>query len=201
MKCQALLAIALLLTITISGFGKSLSEEKRRLQVLRRETMKSMHLNELDQAYLDAYSLLSGDNQCSRFFAGSGSRTVLDELMIRLRVRLLTDTGIGIRMSGTYTVVEPQEGRAYRLFRQAEINSEGAFFKSRTLFERRLPGLGKFAPNTREVRVLMLLHELAHLIKGADGGWLIPNDGTDAQLSRANTLTIESKCEEHIRAL
>jgi DNA-binding protein Fis len=203
MKCQALLAIALLLAITISGFGNSLSEEKQRshLQMLRSETVKTMQLTTIDQAYLDTYSLLSGDNQCSRFFAGSGSRLVLDELVIRFRVRVLSDSGIGIRMSGTFTnLVEPQEGIAYRLFKQAEINRDGAFYKS-NFYERLIPGMGKFPPNTREVRVLMLLHELAHLIKGSDGRWLIPNDGSDAQLSRSNTLTIESKCEEHIRAL
>ena len=201
MKCQALLAIALLLAITISGFGKSLSEEKQRLQMLRTETVKIMQLTAIDQAYLDTYSLLSDDNQCSRFFAGSGSRLVLDELVIRLRVRVLSDSGIGIRMTGTFTnLIEPQEGIAYRLFKQAEINRDGAFYKS-NFYERLIPGMGKFPPNTRGVRVLMLLHELAHLIKGSDGRWLIPNDGSDAQLSRSNTLTIESKCEEHIRAL
>jgi hypothetical protein len=205
MKCQALLAIVLLLVITTSGFGKSLSKEEQRghFQMLRTETVKNMHLTPLDRAYLDTYSLLSGDNHCSRFFAGSGSRLVLDELVIRLRVRVINDSGIGIRMSGTFTnLVEPQQGIAYRLFEQAEINSQGAFYKSFAFPDDRLiPDIGRFPPDTREARVLMLLHELAHLIKGTDGRWLIPDDGGDAQLSRSNTLTIESKCGEHIRAL
>ena len=205
MKRQALLAIALLLAITISGFGKSLSEEKQRghLQMLRTETVKNMHLTPLDRAYLDTYSLLSGDNPCSRFFAGAGSRLILDELVIRLRVRVISDSGIGIRMSGSFTnLVEPQEGIAYRLFEQAEINSIGAFYRAKTFpAEPFVPNMGSFRPNTREARVLMLLHELAHLIKGTDGRWLIPDDGNDAQLSRSNTLTVESKCEQQIRAL
>jgi hypothetical protein len=86
------------------------------------------------------------------------------------------------------------------LFKQAEINSFGAFYRSKTFpAEPFVPNMGSFRPNTREVRVLILLHELAHLIKGSDGRWLIPDDGTDAQLSRANTLTIESKCGQQIR--
>ena len=37
-----------------------------------------------------------------------------------------------------------------------------------------VPGVGAFQPNTREARTLILLHELAHLIRGKDGRWLIP---------------------------
>jgi hypothetical protein len=205
MKYQALLAIALLLVITTSGFGKSLSQEKQRghLQMLRTEAFKNMRLTPLDQAYLDTYSLLSGDNQCSRFFAGRGSRLILDEFVIRLRVRVISESGVGIRMSGTFAnLVEHREGIVYRLFEQAEINSHGAFYKSFNLSDARLiPDIGRFPPDTREARVLMLLHELAHLIKGTDGRWLIPDDGSDAQLSSINTQTVECKCGENIRAL
>jgi hypothetical protein len=203
MKC--LLALALLLSTTISGFGKSLSEEKQhsRLHALRTEEVKNMHLTLLDRAYLDAYVVLSDDSQCSQFFAGSGSLQVLDELVIRLRIRLMTDSSIGIRMSGTFTnLVDLQEGIAYRLFEQADINSSGAFYKSKTHPEEPfVPNMGSFRPNTRRVRVLILLHELAHLIRGRRGVWLIPDDGCNTELSRKNTLTIESKCGEQIRAL
>ncbi len=76
MKCQPLLAIALLLTTSMSGFGNPLSEQKQRsrLQALRTEDVKNMHLTPLDRAYLDTYAMLSSHNQCSQFFAGSGSR-------------------------------------------------------------------------------------------------------------------------------
>src|SRR6267143_187359 len=194
MKCQPLLAMALLLTTAMPGLGKFISEEKQRsrLQALRTEDVKNMHLTPLDRAYLDTYAMLSGHNQCSQFL-GSGSRQVLDELVIRLRIRLMTDSRIGIRMSGTFTsLVEPQEGISYRLFDQEEINSIGAFYRSKTFPSQPLvPNMGSFGPNTREARVLILLHELAHLIKGRDGRWLIPDDGSDAQLSRSNTLTVE----------
>jgi hypothetical protein len=200
-----MLAIGLLLATATSGFGNSLTEEKQRsrLQALRTEDVKNMHLTPLDRAYLDTYALLGDHSKCSQFFAGSGSRQVLDEFVIRLRIRLLSDNRIGIRMSGTFTsFVEPQEGISYRLFQRAEINSVGAFYRSKVFpDELWVPNMGSFQPNTREARVLILLHELAHLIKGRDGKWLIPADGSDAQLSRSNTGIVESKCGQQIRAL
>jgi hypothetical protein len=205
MKCWPLLAIALLAAISTSGLGKSLSEESKRgrLQTLRTADVKTMHLTLLEHAYLDAYVVLSGENQCQQFFGGSGSRQVLDEFVIRLKTLTMSDSRIGIRMSGTFTIqTEPQEGLSFRLFEQANINSRGAFFRAKTFpAEPLVPNVGSFAPNTREARVLILLHELAHLIKGNDGAWLIPDDGNSPQLSRLNTLTVESKCGQQIRGL
>ena len=205
MKCQPLLATALLLATTFSGLANPLSGERQRsrFQALRTVDFKNMHLTPLDRAYLDTYTLLGGHNQCSQFFAGSGSRQIMDELVARLRTRAMSDNRISIRMYGTFTnLVEPQEGISYRLFAEAEINSIGAFYRSKVFpAEPMVPNMGSFRPNTREARVLILLHELAHLIKGRDGTWLIPDDGNDAQLSRSNTLTVESKCGQQIRAL
>lgn len=106
-------------------------------------------------------------------------------------------------MSGTFTsLVEPHEGIAYRLFEQSEINSLGAFYRAKTFpSEPSVPNMGSFPPNTREARVIILLHELAHLIKDEHGAWLIPDDGDRPQISRRNTLTIESRCGQQIRAL
>src|SRR5258707_1268972 len=134
MKCQPLLATALLLATTFSGLINPLSEEKQRsrLQALRTADFKSMHLTPLDRAYLDTYTLLGGHNQCGQFFGGGGSRQILDELVVRLRTRSMSDSRIGIRMYGTFTsLVEPQEGISYRLFAEAEINSIGAFYRSK----------------------------------------------------------------------
>jgi hypothetical protein len=46
--------------------------------------------------------------------------------------------------------------------------------------------------------VLMLLHELAHLVKGQNGSWLIPDDGNSPALSAQNTALIESQCKVQI---
>jgi hypothetical protein len=204
MKSSPLLAIALLLAIATSGLGKSLSEESKRgrLQTLRKADVKTMHLTPLEHAYLDSYTVLSGDNQCKQFF-GIGSGQVLDAFVIRLQIRTMSDSRIGIRMSGAFTIqTEPHEGLSFRLFEQADINSRGAFLRAKTFpAEPLVPNVGSFPPNTREARVLLLLHELAHLIKGNDGAWLIPDDGNSPQLSHLNTLTVESKCGQQIRGL
>jgi hypothetical protein len=157
----------------------------------------------LERAYLDAFEILDGDNQCGRFFGGRGARLVLDELIIRLRNQVIPDVRIGIRMSGPFTtMIEPQEGIAYRLFTRADLNSLGAFYRSKTFpSDPFVPNIGSFQPNTRAARTLILLHELAHMIKGNNGTWLIPDDANNPQVSRLNTLKIESKCGQQIRAL
>jgi hypothetical protein len=78
MQSQPLLAIALLLATTTSGIAKSLSEEdqRNRLRALRTTDIKKIHPTLLQRAYLDTYWMLEGDNLCSRFFGGTGSRLV-----------------------------------------------------------------------------------------------------------------------------
>jgi hypothetical protein len=126
-----------------------------------------------------------------------------EKVIIRLRDQVIPDARIGIRMSGIFTnLVEPQEGIAYRLFQRADLNSLGAFYKAKTFpSEPFIPNMGSFQPNTREARALILLHELAHMIKDQNGAWLIPDDGNSTQVSRLNTLKIESQCGQQIRAL
>lgn len=205
MKSRLLLAIALLFATTISGLGKALSEEKQRnrLQTLRTTENKNIHPTPLEQAYLDTYRMLGGDNQCGRFFGGIGSSLVLEELIIRLRNQVIPDARIGIRMWGTFTMmVEPKGGIAYRLFERSDLNSFGAFYKARAFpSDPYVPKMGSFLPNTREARALILLHELAHMIMGQNGTWLIPDDGDNPQLSRLNTLAVEEKCGREIRSL
>jgi len=205
MKSRLLLAIALLLTATVPGLGKTPSEEKHRnrLQALRTAEDKNIHPTPLEQAYLDTYGMLGRDNQCSRFFGGSGSSLVLEELVIRLRDQVIPDDRIGIQMWGTFTVmVEPNRGTAYRLFERSDLNTFGAFYKAKAFpSDRQIPNMGSFLPNTREARALILLHELAHMIVGQSGTWLVPDDGHNPQLSRLNTFAVEEKCGGEIRSL
>ncbi|SRR6266542_2712638 len=205
MKRQALIAIAMLLATSITGFGNSLSEEQRRtrLQVLRTGDIRNISLTPLDRAYLDARTLLDHDSPCSQFYGGSKSEQVLDELAVRLRTASINDSKIGIKMSGSFTwFVDSESGISYRLFEEAQINSIGPFYRSKVFpAEPFVPNVGSFQPNTRQARILILLHELAHLIKGPNGMWLIPDDGDNPRLSHQNTLTVESRCGEQIRAL
>ena len=203
---QPLLAIALLLATSLTTLGSPLfeDEQRNRLKALRTRSVERIHLTPLDRAYLDAYELLGFDRQCGQFFGGNTARQILDEFVIRLRTRRLNNSLIGLQMSGTFTItlVEPNEGVSYRLFERVEINSIGAFYRSKVSpADAFVPNVGSFRPNSREARALMLLHELAHLIRGRDGKWLIPDDGDSAALSSLNTLTLETRCGQQLRAL
>lgn len=153
-------------------------------------------------AYDDTVNILSNANDCSDFFGGpSRSVAVFNELFSRVERDFLTPS-IGIAMSGATTnVVSMSTGRKHRLFDKVTINRNGPFYRRR-LWETQptAPGVGSYQPNTREARVLMLLHELGHAVE-ENGKWLLPDDGRDADLSRSNTRRIEDVCKRQIRSL
>jgi hypothetical protein len=158
----------------------------------------------LEQAFRDAISILSRSNSCSRYYGDPKTAAeVLRLLVIQFELHLLRDSRTGIEMSGNFTYFDQTEKHGgYRLFAAATINTRGPFLKARVFpAEPYVPPVGSFLPNTREARVLMLLHELAHLMKGQNGGWLIPDDGNAPALSKQNTAIIESKCKAQILSL
>jgi hypothetical protein len=156
----------------------------------------------LDQAYLDAASILGNDNPCSRFFGGVNSEGVLGRLATQLREGMLGDSRVGIRMSGPFTFHSRPEEISYRLFAEAVINTAGPFYKAKAFpADPRIPNVGSFRPNTNGARVLMLLHELAHLLEGPDRGWLIPDDAHDTSQNARNTALVESMCRRQILSL
>lgn len=157
---------------------------------------------ELEQAYLDSFSILKNENKCSEFYGGSSAIAALNKLTKQIRPTHL-DRHTGIRMTGQSTIiVSALTGFTFRLFEKAEINLEGPFYRARTAFGRdRLPQIGPFDPNTREARATTVLHELGHLIRGRDGRWLLPNDGDSFGESEANTQRVLEVCGEEIRAL
>jgi hypothetical protein len=160
------------------------------------------HLSALDQAYLDAFSILKQDNTCSRFYGGPQVIQVLNELKNQLTTTNL-HSGIAVRMSGTTTSFFSMKYRlSYRLFDKAELNLRGAFYKGNTFHhDQTVPAIGIFAPNSREARVTILLHELGHLVSKSPNSWLLPNDGNDALLSNKNTERIIGVCGAQIRQL
>jgi hypothetical protein len=158
----------------------------------------------LNQAYRDAFNILQQDNSCSRYFGGSNAaEEVIVQLVAQLQNERMQDNTVGIRMSGGFVTFDKSEnGFSYRLFAQAKINTIGPFYKSKTFVQEAfVPGVGSFMPNTREVRVLILLHELAHLLMAPDGRWLIPDDGNNPKQSALNTALIETKCKDQVRLL
>ncbi len=154
-------------------------------------------------SYYDTLSILIDNNRCSNFYGGSASAVdVFNRLFERAKKDYL-EPGIGMRMSGgPISMLNAQTNLSYRMFEKISINRNGPFYKRKLSSSQvHISGVGSFAPDTREVRVLILLHELAHLIKGADGNWLLPDDGKDQDLSIRNSKKIEAVCGEQIRDL
>jgi hypothetical protein len=156
-------------------------------------------------AYVDTYRVLSAPGVCSDFFGGSAfALEVFNDLVARLQTGHMHTSEVGMQMDGeTTNVIKTSTGQAYRLFARALVNSDGPFFRDRNSSPDGafMPRVGSFAPNSRGARVLILLHELAHLIRRPDGDWLIPNDGHDSAQSERNTALVESICGAEIRAL
>lgn len=159
-------------------------------------------LSPLDQAYLDAFSILIQDNSCSRFYGGSRVITVLNQLKKQLKQTYM-DSNVAVKMSGsTMSVMSLKYGFSYRLFDKAELNLRGSFYHDNSFRGNgTVPAIGSFSPNTREARATILLHELGHLVEKAHEVWLLPNDGKNELLSNKNTRQIVAVCGEQIRQL
>jgi hypothetical protein len=154
-------------------------------------------------SYMDAYRILREENTCSRFFGGTLTATeVLNRFTEHLQTRRFDNPNIAIEMSGEIMLVNNHKtGASYRLFEQVAVNSLGPLYVQPMLTQvpRRL--IGRFSTDTRAARTLIILHEIGHLVQGADGHWLLPNDGHNAELSRRNTNTVENRCLKQLQAL
>jgi hypothetical protein len=155
------------------------------------------------ESYADVFRVLKDDNSCSRFYGGPNRAVeVFNQLARQLRSKALDVSSVAVQMSGDYTKFhDALTGASYRLFEEATINSNGPFAM-------RVPPpwsarrqIGRFPAETRQARALTLLHELGHLMQGANGKWLLPNDGSNAELSDRNTRTVEAHCVEQLLAL
>jgi hypothetical protein len=158
----------------------------------------------LDQAqkaaYGDVYNILLQRNRCSDFYGGQGALEVLNNLMSRMEKKDLNDGGTSIRMSGHYAYVRnSQSGFSFRLFDSAVLNANGPFYKRGCNVSEKCPTkIGPFLTSSREANALIILHELAHLTRGHDGNWLIPNDGYDSAASIRNSAVVAGACGKAI---
>jgi hypothetical protein len=158
-------------------------------------------LNDLDKAYLDVFTILRDDNACSRLYGGPVAIEALNELMRVVRPSYL-DRQIAVRMSGSTTLYRNAvTGFSFRMFEKAEINREGSFYRGNMPSQQRVPPVANYQPNTRQTRVALLLHELGHLVRGADKNWLLLDDGHDRDLSEKNTKYIVDVCRDDIAAV
>lgn len=158
-------------------------------------------LNELDKAYLDAFTILRDDNACSRLYGGRGAIEALNELMRVIRPTYI-DRHIAVRMSGHTTLFRNAgSGFVFRMFDKAEINMNGSFYRGNASWEHRSPLATGFEANTRKTRVALLLHELGHLVRGEDQRWLLTDDGHDLELSEKNTQYVVDVCRREIESV
>lgn len=157
----------------------------------------------LSEVYADTFRILHQDNSCSDFYGGPAVAVeVLNSLSQQLRPERLADKQIGIKMSGNYrTVTNMRSGASFRLFERVVVNGNGPFFRPFPAHGLKPQVIGHFPSHTREARVLMLLHEIAHLVPGENGAWLIPNDGGQPTLSEKNTQKVEDHCLHQLLTL
>jgi hypothetical protein len=206
--CVVLTAFFIMAEIVTSDLTANAQQKMASLMVERNNAAISAPrmkpVPHLKQALQDAITILSMNNPCSRFFGDTKTAgEVLPRLASRFQIRLLRDSRIGLEMSGAFTYFDQTETHgAYRLFDAATINLRGPFLKAKVFpADPYVPPVGGFRPNTREARVLILLHELAHSLKGQDGNWLVPDDGDNPALSKRNTELIQSQCRAQILSL
>ena len=155
----------------------------------------------LGSAYYDTLNILSTTNKCSDFFGGPAAAVyVFNELIGKVEKDHFSER-VAMRMSGHLTNVLDNNSKVrFRMFEKVSINAKGPFYRKRfSNWHPSLPRIGTFEPNTKEVRVLIFLHELAHLLKGDDGHWLLPNDGDNEDLSKLNSRKIEDVCGDQIK--
>lgn len=158
-------------------------------------------LSLIDRAYLDVFTILNEDSSCSRFFGGRNAIAALNEMVLGLKPRYF-DHDIAIRMTGQTTLVQSHAtGFTFRLFERMELNMAGSFFRAPSPSERHFTITTIYPPNSRETRVVVFLHELGHLVRGAGDKWLLTDDGDDASLSLDNTERVISACREQITSL
>jgi hypothetical protein len=155
-------------------------------------------------SYADAFRVLREDSSCSRFYGGPRlALTVLNSLALQLRRRSLGPGPVGVSMSGDYTVYrDGAAGGTYRLFEEAFINADGPFLLRVSMPHAPRMQIGRFPAETRQAKVLLLLHEMGHLVRAPVGdGWLLPDDGGDSRLSERNTQAVESQCLKQLLVL
>ena len=180
--------------------NRSLPNTNAMLQSVTTANQKTLSV--LEKAYLDVFTILNDENSCSQLYGGPAAIAALNELFQRLHPTYL-DRNIAIRMKGATTIYQSYRTKfSFRVFDVVEINREGAFFRGNNPGERRIPLIGTYQPNTRESRVVVLLHELGHMVRGKDlKTWLFADDGDDIFLSQKNSEMVIQACQNQIESV
>ncbi|HYO63881.1 MAG TPA: hypothetical protein VER08_09640 [Pyrinomonadaceae bacterium] len=153
-------------------------------------------------AYAEAFRILAADNECSRFFGGPAAAVeVLNRTVERMKARPLPEPETCVKMRGDYTLIRnSRTGAVFRVFDEVTVNTAGPVSHTPPHAARRMT-VGSFPAHTKPGWVLILLHEVGHLVRQRDGRWLLPNDGGDPRLSQLNTRRVEAHCLKQLNAL
>jgi hypothetical protein len=189
-------------TITVAAkgsLGQKMPNEFNRIDC-------SMDLKDrrISTAYQDACHVLLEENSCSKFFVHPNAAVIaLRALVQHMQQKPFNERFIGMRMFGRYNLIYDHKWNVtYRLFEKTVLNLDGPFFSQKSFpAQPDVPNIGQFRPNSREARVTILLHEVGHLVRGNDGGWLLQNDAGDISKSSENTDLIIKHCREQINHL
>ena len=187
--------LSLLLLQTVQYPAPS-EEQPRRVVLVKKDWS-------LAQAYSDVFKILSDQNPCSSFYGGPrAATTVLNDFVVLVQSQPM-QREVTFQMVGTPRLLrDPATGASYRLFDRTLVNTNGSFYQRRVELMREYPSdIGDFAPGSRQARVLILLHELGHLIQNENGDWLIPDDGHNGPQSTANTLRVQQACRVQLETL
>ncbi|HKE57204.1 MAG TPA: hypothetical protein VKB46_10895 [Pyrinomonadaceae bacterium] len=181
--------------LTVEEVKETSADLPRRLIFAKRDS-------DLNRAYADVFTILSKQNTCSSFYGGSYlATTVLNSFVTLVRPEPLLRE-VSFQMDGKpLVIINVAAGVSYRLFAKARVNSNGSFYQRRQDTHKYPSYIGSFGPGTRRARALILLHELAHLIPGPNGGWLIPDDGHNGPQSTANTFHVQQVCQVQLEEL
>jgi RHS repeat-associated protein len=167
--------------------------------------------NLINTTVLQVAQIFSVSNDCTTFFCGAGSvgwnvaQEALTELATRLRPGRAGSADVGIQLNPPW--VDYIKGSMhYRVPKDGVVNDVGAFLATfNMLARRRNYPIGGYQPNTTRARVLMLLHEVAHLLydPAAPSNPLIPDDNqtTNSGQSVRNTETVKRACKTEIEKL
>lgn len=198
--CCALVVLHLVVAPASSG---AMSRAPEVVPPARPAAFAPQRASKVDTALADVTRILREENSCSQFFGGSGQALeVLGRLGPKLREERLADPLVGIRMSGLYENIRSlPKGYSYRMFDYAVVNTYGPFFSPGYNHDMRVRTVGSFHSGSRESRAVMLLHELGHLIRGADDKWLLADDAGNNRRGHLNTLLVERHCGKLIRNL
>jgi RHS repeat-associated protein len=165
----------------IAGLGTLIQQKK-----------KNSFEKATDRAFDDVEKILKKGGPCAKFF-GPDALAALNAMRSAPR-RVVSTGNPGNTPTGIEMSVPNTSTGGYRAPNSVTFFLNGPFFIGINK-----PPLGGYTAGSHGAQIVAIVHELAHLVKKADGsGFLIPNDGGNPSLSSENTQKILKECAKEI---